>query len=306
MLKSILMKNQFLKISKVMLTLALAFIMAVPLQAQEEETEKDLRPVKYLFDGIWLIDNQTALVPFKGTFEFDILHRFGTWDKGLEDLFGLYATSNIRLGFNYVPIDRLQVGFGITRTNLTWDLNAKYAIIQQARSGGSPVAVTYFVSTAIDTRDQDVGNFANSTDRYSYFHQLMVARKFSDKFSFQVAGSVSHFNAVEAYETPENTVEGKLKNDHVAMAFSGKYKVGPWVNLIANVDVPLTNHNLEEVEPEPNYSFGIEMTSSSHQFQIFAGNFYNITPQRNNVFNQNSFGNGDILIGFNMTRLWNF
>lgn len=288
--------------------MVLAIIIAGSLQAQGEETEKDLRPVKYLFDGIWLIDNQTALVPFKGTFEFDIHHRFGIWDNGFEDLFGLYGTSNIRLGFNYVPVERLQIGFGLTRFDNTWDFNAKYALLQQARSGGSPVAVSYFVNMAIDTKTSSsrIGEFANSTDRYSYFHQLMVARKFSDNFSFQVAGSLSHFNAVEAYETPENTVEGKLKNDHIAVSFSGKYKVGAWVNLIANVDLPVTSHNLEEVDPQNNISFGVELTSSSHQFQIFAGNFYGITPQRNNVFNKNSFGDGDILIGFNITRLWNF
>ncbi len=301
------MKKQFPILSSFLLITLMAIIFCPPVFSQEAETpEKDLRPVKNLFDGIWIIDNQTALVPFKGTFEFDIQHRFGLWKNGFDDLFGLYASSNIRLGFNYVPIDRLQIGFGLTKTNITWDFNAKYALIQQARSGGSPVAVTYFVNTAIDTRDQAVGKFANSSDRYSYFHQLMVARKFSDKLSLQVAGSLSHFNAVEAYLTENNEEEGKLKNDHIALALSGKYKVGAWVNIIANVDLPVTSHNLEEVNPASNISFGIEMTSSSHQFQVFCGNFYSITQQRNNVFNQNSFGDGDILIGFNITRLWNF
>ncbi|MEZ4954744.1 MAG: DUF5777 family beta-barrel protein [Saprospiraceae bacterium] len=301
------MKNQFPIICRMLCLVLMAFVFTQPAYSQEEETtEKDLRPVKNLFEGIWLIDNQTAVVPFKGTFEFDIQHRFGLWKNGFEDLFGLYATSNMRLGFNYVPIERLMIGFGLTKTNITWDFNAKYALIQQARSGGSPVAVTYFVNTAIDTRDKAVGKFANGTDRYSYFHQLMVARKFSENLSLQVAGSLSHFNAVEAYLTEDNKEEGKLKNDHIAVALSGKYKVGAWVNIIANVDLPVTSHNLESVDPKSNISFGVEMTSSSHQFQIFCGNFYNITQQRNNVFNQNSFGDGNILIGFNITRLWNF
>ena len=46
--------------------------------AQEEEADtKDLRPVKNMFESIWLIDQQTAIVPFKGTFEWDFQHRFG-------------------------------------------------------------------------------------------------------------------------------------------------------------------------------------------------------------------------------------
>jgi hypothetical protein len=66
------------------------------------------------FESVWLIDNQTTQVPLQGTLEFDISHRFGTMDKGYEDFFGLYAPSNIRIGFGYTPINNLMVGFGFT------------------------------------------------------------------------------------------------------------------------------------------------------------------------------------------------
>jgi hypothetical protein len=300
------MKKHIFITYRLALSIAISLLVFCPsLFAQEdEETGKDLRPVKNTFESVWLIDNQTASVPVKGTFEFDILHRFGVVKNGYEDFWGLYAPANIRLGFGYVPIEKLMVGFGLTKTNLTWDINAKYTILQQACSGGSPVTVTYFVNAAIDTRDQEKGNFLNGTDRLSYFHQLMVARKVTDNFSIQVAGSVSHFNAVEAYINSNKEIEGKMNNDHIAVSVLGRYKVGPWVNLIANYDQPITKHKANN--PHPNISFGIEMTSSSHQFQVFAGNFYNITPQRNNVFNNNNFGDGEILIGFNITRLWNW
>ncbi len=304
------MKNQFKNYS-ILALVAISFTLLVGVaNAQEEGQEKDKRPIKNTFESTWLIDNQSVDVPFKGTFQFDILHRFGVVENGYKDFWGLYANSNIRLGFQYVPIEKLMIGFGLTKTNITWDINAKYAILRQARMGGSPVSFTYFGNMAIDSRDQEIGQFINKTDRYSYFHQLILARKFSDQFSLQVAGSLSHFNAVEAYTTPENTVQGKLKNDHYALAISAKYKVMDWINFIANFDQPLTNHNLEEVDPYPNFSFGLELTSSSHQFQIFVGNYGGIIPQRNNVFNQNKFSfdeeDGGILIGFNMTRLWNF
>src|SRR6478736_3415306 len=51
---------------------------------------KAIKPVKNTFDGVWIIDNQTVMVPIKGTFEFDIQHRFGTVKKGYEDFFGLF------------------------------------------------------------------------------------------------------------------------------------------------------------------------------------------------------------------------
>ena len=76
-----------------------------PLMAQDEKPEAvaeapkttKAKPVKNTFQSVWIIDNQTVLVPIKGTLEMDIMHRFGTWDKGYEDFWGLFASSNIRL-----------------------------------------------------------------------------------------------------------------------------------------------------------------------------------------------------------------
>ena len=291
--------------------LMLSFGFAAVAQDEEADDSKDLRPVKNMFESIWLIDNQTALVPIKGTFEFDILHRFGTVENGFKDFWGFYAPSNIRLGFHYVPVNRLMLGFGITKTGITWDFNAKYAILQQARKGGSPVALTYFVNAAVETKDKALFSFiptedVTTSDRFSYFHQLILARKITESFSIQAAGSMSHYNTVEAYETSSSEVEGRLKNDHIAVAFGARYKISPALNIIANWDQPITKHNDETVDPKSNISFGIEFVTSAHQIQLFAGNFNSIVPQRNNMFNQNSFGDGNVLIGFNMTRLWNF
>jgi hypothetical protein len=299
------MKHNFI-ISSRFPALLVLFAVTMPAFAQEV-TGPDQRPVRNIFESIWIIDNPTVLVPVKGTFEFDIQHRFGVVSNGYEDLFGLYAPANIRLGFGYEPFQNLMIGFGITKSNITWDLNAKYAILQQTRSGSMPVSLSYFVNTAMDTRDKDF--FTNpdelvTADRISYFHQLLIARKFTDRFSLQVAGSLSHFNTVDAFKNPANEIVHRWNNDHFALSVSGRYHLGSWVNVIVNYDQPLTNH--EVVDPHPNIAFGVELTSSSHQFQIFAGNFYHITPQRNNVFNNNKFGDGDILIGFNITRLWNF
>ena len=65
---------------------------------------RGLQRVGNTFESIWLIDNQTVHVPLRRTFEFDILHRFGTIKNGYSDFLGLYAPSNIRIGFGYTPI----------------------------------------------------------------------------------------------------------------------------------------------------------------------------------------------------------
>ena len=69
---------------------------------------------------------------------------------------------------------------------------------------------------------------------------------------------------------------------------------------IANFDIPMTSHETDG--PEPNISFGIEIVTSSHAFQLFMGNYWWIVPQENNFNNQNT----EFLIGFNITRLWSF
>jgi Membrane bound beta barrel domain (DUF5777) len=65
---------------------------------------KKVKPVKNTFGSVWLIDNQTVMVPIKGTLEFDIHHRFGIVNNGAKDLWGFFAPSNIRLGFTYSPL----------------------------------------------------------------------------------------------------------------------------------------------------------------------------------------------------------
>lgn len=260
------------------------------------------KPVKNTFESIWIIDNQTVMVPVKKTFEMDIMHRFGTVDKGYKDFFGLFASSNVRLGFSYVPINKLLIGVSITKTNMTWEGYAKYSIITQSKGKGYPVSVSFYTNAAVDTRDGD--NFRYFSDRLMFFNQLIIARKISDKISVQVAPSHSHINVIDGYFAAPGKVEGVMKHEHFAVAVSGRYKFKPSMAILANVDQPITKHPSNN--PRPNISFGLEMGTAGHAFQIFAGNYYFMTPSRNNFFNQNDYKEKQFLIGFNITRLWNY
>ena len=136
-----------------------------------------------------------------------------------------------------------------------------------------------------------------------YFNQLIIARKITEKLSLQVSPSHTHVNIVNGYFYEPGKYRGVTKHEHFAVAIAGRYKLKEAMNLIANIDQPITKHISNN--PAPNISFGIEIVTSAHQFQFFAGNYYNIVPQRNNVFNTNQYEDGEFLIGFNMTRLWN-
>ena len=284
-------------------------LVSVPVMAQEtasDTTQTDLKAskkaVKNTFDGNYIVDNQTVMVPTKGTFEFDFQHRFGLVNNGMKDMFGLYAGATIRLGFSYVPIKNLQVGFGSVSDPMQVDGNVKYALLRQTRDSSVPVSVTWFSNVVMDTRSKD--NFVTTADRWSYFHQVIIARKITDKLSVQVAPSLSHYNNIPGYQDADGKIQPMMHNNHVAIAFAGRYKVTDVMGIIVNYDQPLTQHPTNN--PHPNISFGLELVTSAHTFQVFAGNYSSLVPQRNNFFNQNDFTKGQYLIGFNISRLWNF
>lgn len=285
----------------------LVIILPKAASAQEENVEEEgFKPTRPHFESAWLIDNQSVVVQKKGTFEFMIQHRFGIVGNGLSDMWGLYAPSNIRLGLNYTLFENFGVGFlrgplsigiGSTKDKRIQDFNYKYGILQQTVNGKIPVSVTYFGNVGMETAKtlENLPN-GNDSDRYSYFHQLIISRRFSYRLSLQVAPSISHYNVVDP----------NMENDHIAVGIGGRYKFSAQSSILVNVDQPITKHRF--YNPQPNISFGIEVATSSHAFQIFFTNYNSIVPQRNNFFNQNdynTFGDG-FLVGFNINRLWAF
>jgi hypothetical protein len=297
--------NKYLSIIKQSIAVFFFLLLCLHLVAQNEVTgiqpEGKAKPVKNTFDGNWILDNQSVMVPIKGTLEMDIQHRFGLWNNGYKDIYGIMAPANIRLGFSYVVINDLQLGFGLTKERLQWDLNAKYAIVKQIRDGGWPISITYLGNIVIDSRAKE--NFVTGSDRFSYFNQLIFAHKLTDNISLQCSPSISHFNNVPGYKDANGEIQSKLKNEHVAIAFMARYKVSESMNFLVNYDQPLTQHPLNN--PHPNLSAGIEFVTSGHSFQLMIGNYQSIVPQSNNLFNKNDYKKSDFLIGFNISRLWN-
>jgi hypothetical protein len=266
---------------------------------------KKVSYTKNTFGGNMMIDNQTVMVPIKGTFEFAINHRFGTTDKGFKDLFGIFGAANMRLGFSYVPVKDLQIGFGANNYNMIVDFNAKYAILKQKTDNSIPVSVTYYGNAAMDTRAKSLSlPIVNTSDRFSFFNQIMIARKVSDALSVQGSFNYTHFNNVEGYYDDNGVIQSAMKNDHLSFSLSGRFKISPKTAIMVNYDQPLTQHPMNN--PRPNLSIGLDMNSSGHGFQVFAGNYRYSLPQYNHLFNQNDYTAGQFVIGFNITRLWNF
>jgi len=293
------MRNKIFTLS-CLLVFAFGSVLA---QETETETKKVDKPVRSPFESGYLIDNQTTVIQPVNTLEFAIQHKFGTVENGHSDLWGLYASgANIRLGLNYVVAKNVQIGLGVTKERMTTDFNAKWTILEQTRSNTVPVALALYGNIAIDGRDKDqFHDDFKSSNRYSSFVQAIVGRKFSDELSLQTGISFSHYNLIN---------EG-MYHDKVGVHFNGRYKVSPQGSIIFNLDMPLDLDYLDtEAEdydnPKPNFSFGYEISTSTHAFQIYMGNSSGLIQQDIMVNNHSKIDLDNYMIGFTITRLWNF
>jgi len=271
--------------------------------------EKDV-PVIAPFESGILIDNQTCVIPPAKTLEFLIQHRFGTVEKGIENIYGIYSSANIRLGLNYSIMDNLMVGYGLTRTKMISDFQIKYNVLQQTRRNDVPVAVTLYGNMGINGQSEDVFKGAGEdssysfSNRLSYFGQVIVGRKFCDWFTLQATASFTHFNKVAE----------DMDHDRIGIGFNGRLKFSPQSSFLFQFDVPLKiegiteQNNFDDMNhPDPNLAIGYELSTGTHVFQIFVSNTDGIVPQEIYAFNQADWKQIKYWrFGFVMTRLWGF
>lgn len=283
---------------KLLTALILGVVFSTLGQEEEKKKKKD-RPVRPMFESAYLLDNQSVTVYKKNTLEWAIQHKFGTIDNGLDDYFGLWGIGNVRNGFTYVPIDNVAIGYGITQGKMYQDFNVKWAFLQQTRSGSIPVSLTYYVNMAIDSRNRnEIVYYSKFGDRVSYYHQLIIARKITSKIFVQVSPSMSHFNAAPALRDENGDANALRKNDHWALSLSGRYKITSQGSVLLDYNLPLTSHPTND--PKAGFSFGWEISTSSHAFQLFMGQYKGLVPQENNYYNQNT----ELMFGFVITKLW--
>jgi hypothetical protein len=323
--KQKIMKKIYMILRISILTLLTLLMCKTNAIAQEEATEDTIvqetpkeRPVRPAFESGLLFDDATTTLNPSKTMEFVLEHRFGYIDTENDawDFFGIWGSSNIRLAMNYSILDNFTVGLGTTKFNKMEDIQLKYRIIEQTRSNSIPVTVVAYEVIGIDgSADGKWGTNYKFNDRLSYFTQLIVSRRFNDQFSLQAAGAFTHYNSVDSV----------YNHDRISLSFAGRYKFSPQMSVIFGGDFPLNIEGIADykkvdatalVYDRPNLSLGFEISTSTHAFQIYCATAQGILPQEDamwnenytpeNVWNKDSFFSGNILIGLNITRLWNF
>ena len=293
---------------KLLISLILAFLIVGSSFAQntDSKAKKDNSPVYGVWDSEILIDNQTTRDTPAKTLEAFIQHRFGMVNTNhIHDLYGIYAAgANVRLGINYTPIKHLTLGYGLTKNHMYSDFSAKYVLFQQTNSNSMPVGIALYGVAAIDGRpDANFGEHYKFTNRMSYFGQVLVSRKVCDHFTVEATGSFTHYNMVAT----------GANHDVIGVGIAGQIKFTTESSIIFQYDVPLKIQGISEQtsfssanSAKPNFGIGYQVETAAHSFQIYLTTASGILPQDCYMNNHNDWTKGDLMLGFTITRLWNF
>jgi len=289
-------------------------------QTDSTATEPEVvvnKPVRFVWESGYLINQQTSKISPVNTLESVIQHKFGGMGNGKKDLFGIMAPgANVRIALDFVIAKNLQIGYGLQKKNMYSDFNAKWTPFQQMNTG-MPISVSVFGNYAIDGRETSVweaDRYYHSSDKYpysnytfrfsdrtSYFVALNIARKFASFLTLQGGVSLSHFSVVPLHQD----------HDKVGLHVGGRIKVSPQGSLIFNGDFPLQIQSISEqadftIHSEPVVSFGYEVSTSTHAFQIYVGSNDTLLPQDMMLNNMRKLSWDNFAVGFNITRLWGF
>lgn len=237
----------------------------------------------------------------KKQLDFRISHRFGTLNSGTYDLFGL-DESHIHFSLEYGIKDWLMLGAGRSSQNKTYDGFAKVRLLRQS-SGTKfmPVHVSYFTSIEIMTLkfpERPVGTSNYFSSRLAFVNQLLIARKFNKNLSVQLTPTFIH----------RNLVKTELDmNDIYALGIGTRYKLSKRLSLNAEYYYTF-NPNAKSLEPRPYnaLSVGVDIETGGHVFQIMLTNSQGMREGSFIPQTTGSWLDGDIHLGFNISRVFAF
>lgn len=225
----------------------------------------------------------------KNVLEISVMNRF--WNLPTETSNSFIADKmSSRFGLDYSFTDRLTYGVGFSTLNNVLDNYLKYRLIRQQDNGTNKFSLTLLQSA---THRSIPGNTnANFQDRLSFTTQLLLARKFSRNFSFQIAPTFIHRGRVNS---------DLDDNNQFAVGFAGRYRIKGHVSIFS--EYFYVANPLESIETFGVFSLGVnwELSDLLLQFKMTnTGNFVEdafITQTRNNF----NFRDGNFFFGFHAT-----
>ena len=243
------------------------------------------------FKGTRLVNGHTIETKNGGTLEFIFAHRFGEINGGWYEMFGL-DQAFVRLGLDYGITDNISVSVGRNSVDKTMDGYVKAKLIRQSTGARNfPVTITGLGGLAYRMSPKKNPEGFENIDRLAYVTQLLIARKFSTRFSFQVSPTLIHKNG--AFQSIED-------NNQIAIGAGGRFKVTKSVALTTEYYYRV--NPLEDSPYRNPLGFGIDIETGGHVFQLVITNTRALTERAFITETRGNFSDGDINFGFNVTR----
>ena len=133
----------------------------------------------------------------------------------------------------------------------------------------------------------------STSDRTSYYLQLLIGRKFSERFSFQFSPMYLRRNMVD-----------RPAEDFSLFALGGgaRYKVSKRIAFTADYHHALSGIPATHTDP---LSVGVDIETGGHVFQLHFTNAVGMNERAYITETTDKFFKGDIRFGFNLSRMFN-
>lgn len=261
------------------------------------QTKPEIDYASATFKASRIINGHSVEQMKKKQLDFRISHRFGTLNNGGYGLFGL-DQSTIHFSLEYGITDWLMVGIGRASQNKTYDSFAKFKVLRQSTGAKTmPISLSYMTSVEMNTlKFQDPTRTNYFSSRMSFVHQLLIARKFNEDFSFQISPTFIH----------RNLVASELDmNDVYSMGFGARYKLTKHTSF--NVEYYYTYNPNKKFLSTRYYNaaaVGVDIETGGHVFQIMLTNSLGMREGTFIPQTTDSWTNGGIHLGFNISRVF--
>lgn len=209
--------------------------------------------------------------------------------------------ASVLIGLDYGITDDLTVGIDHATVGKINGVFAKYKILAQTQDNSMPITLTAYGRAnathlrhpAMNDSINPYGNFAN---RVSYSSQIMVAKKFGEAFSLQVAPTFVHYNLVDS---------AAYANSMFGICAGAKVKVLKRLSITAEYSRVLNNHVTEAARDNlysDNLGISFDMVTGGHVFQIFVVNSRGINDTQVIPYTRSAWQDGQVRFGFNIYR----
>jgi hypothetical protein len=250
------------------------------------------------FKSTRIINGHSIERMLPGQLDFRISHRFGMINSGAYNLYGLDGPANMHFSLEYGIFNWLMVGVGRGSYEKTFDGFTKFSVLRQSTGVREmPVSVSVFTSAALNSLKWTETTRTNYfSSRLSYTAQILIARKFSQGFSFQLTPSFVHRNLVGTELDP---------NDLYAIGAGGRIKLSKRISLNAEYYLLLNANNQYMSQPIYNpLSIGVDIETGGHVFQIMLTNSLAMIEKGFIGETTGQWRHGDIHLGFNISRVF--